>query len=266
MIRPSRCCLLLVAVALPMGGCNKGPSQEVVAAHNLGYEALQKKDYPKAFDHFSRAVKLEPKYAPGYFCRAVVFAKTNQNSKAVEDYGRAIAASIEFKTLKASEEFKTLTTSYYNRAHIHLKTKNYDEAIKDFEKVLELDPWHDTASMFVGIAYLDQGLYDKAIEAFDLAIDSNADSSRSYYCRGLCFYEKCHLTGTDGGPSNERERTSYYDNAERDFSSAIFYAKKPYEEAYCRRGWIHFENGNYQAAEVDTDQAIKHDPTLADAW
>ena len=61
--------------------------------------------------------------------------------------------------------------AYYNRGNAYHSKGQYDQAISDFNKALEINPRDVTAYNNRGSAYLEKGLYDKAWEDVHKAED-----------------------------------------------------------------------------------------------
>ena len=49
-----------------------------------------KKDYDKAIDDFTDAIRIDPKYATAYYNRGLVWKAKGDNDKAMADYDEAI--------------------------------------------------------------------------------------------------------------------------------------------------------------------------------
>jgi len=61
--------------------------------------------------------------------------------------------------------------AYNNQGLTYFKMRQYDQAISDFNKALEINPRDVTAYNNRGSAYLEKGLYDKAWEDVHKAED-----------------------------------------------------------------------------------------------
>jgi len=67
---------------------------------------------------------------------------------------------------------------------------NYDKAIECYQKAITIDPDYADAYYNLGLAYKDKGNYDKAIECWQKAIDINPDNAVTYNNMGLAYYSK----------------------------------------------------------------------------
>ncbi|HEC56454.1 MAG TPA: tetratricopeptide repeat protein [Candidatus Syntrophoarchaeum butanivorans] len=113
--------------------------------------------------------------------------------------------------------------AYYNRGLVYAEQEKYDEAIKDFDKAIELNPDDAEAYHNRGIAYTKLGEYDEAIKDFDKAIELNPDDAEAYHNRG-----------------NAYARLGEYERAREDMLHAgnLFTDKGRIEDAIRACGWI----------------------------
>lgn len=99
-----------------------------------------------------------------------------------------------------------------------------------------------------GIAHLDQGKYDLAIQEFDRAIANKPDDADAYNSRGNAYAAKREL-----------------DRAIQDYDSAI--TLRPNNAfAYKNRGTTYASKDQFDRAIQDLDQAIKIKPDFAGAF
>jgi tetratricopeptide (TPR) repeat protein len=74
-----------------------------------------------------------------------------------------------------------------NRGAAYFKKGEYDKAIADETKAIEIDPKFAEAYVNRGIAYLAKGEHDKAIADFTKAIQLKPDLAEAYYNRGVSY-------------------------------------------------------------------------------
>lgn len=161
----------------------------------------------------------------------------------------------------------SIPEAYNNRGNAYLSLGNYQQAIEDFNKAIELDPNYAKAHNNRGLAYGSLGKYDLAIENFDATINLNNRESRAYYNRGNVFkalgnYQKAiedynraiELNPKKADDYNNRGNTflklNNYQRAIEDFSMAIEFNPK-YDKAYLNRGVAYEKLGNYKQAIID---------------
>ena len=76
---------------------------------------------------------------------------------------------------------------FYNLAYGYLTLNNFELAILDFDKVIELEP--DFVDAFIGRGGANYELknFDLAIADFNKAVKLNQNAIVAYYLRGLCY-------------------------------------------------------------------------------
>jgi len=82
------------------------------------------------------------------------------------------------------------TDSYLNRGVAYGKKGQYDQAIVDFNKAIELDPRDAAAYYNRGISYEKRGQHDRAILDFTKAIEINPRYAKAYINRGAAYFSK----------------------------------------------------------------------------
>ena len=101
----------------------------------------------------------------------------NKYTESITMINKAIALNPEF------------AKAYFNRAGIRLRLSSTDEAIEDYNKVMELEP---NPTIYTGraYAYIIKKEYQKAIEDLSIAINDNPDYAEAYYYRGCVYVEQ----------------------------------------------------------------------------
>lgn len=76
----------------------------------------------------------------------------------------------------------------HNNHSIAYPKEQYEQAIQDYDKVIERDPNFDNAYNNRGNAYYYLGKYKRAIQDFDEAIECESDFAEAYGNRGAAHY------------------------------------------------------------------------------
>jgi len=118
----------------------------------------------------------------------------------------------------------------------------YDEAISNYTKALEINPRDADAYYNRGVVYNRKGQSDEAISDFTKALEINPRDAHAYYNRGIVY-----------------NRKSQSDEAISDFTKALEINPR-YAEAYKSRGSTYDDKGQYDEAISDYTKALEIDP------
>ena len=91
---------------------------------------------------------------------------------------------------KGHETKDNLAIVYYNRGWAYGTNGDYDRAIADFNKAVELDPKYAHPYKDRGNAYQKKGNYDQAIADEDKAIELDPKYAQAYSIRGSAYTSK----------------------------------------------------------------------------
>ena len=125
---------------------------------------------------------------------------------------------------------------------------DFDGAIADFDRAIEMDPDYALAYLNRGNAKSFKGDQEAAIIDFDRAIDLDPGNSEAYYNRGIAR----RMRGDHDGAIADYDRTIELD--------------PNHVSAYNNRGTAKGANGDYVGAIADFDRAIELDPNNASAY
>jgi tetratricopeptide (TPR) repeat protein len=135
-----------------------------------------------------------------------------------------------------------------NRAALYYGKREYDQALKDYDKLISLKPKDAESYNSRGNVYLAKSNYDKAINDFNKALSLDPNLPKTFMNRGNAYYYK-----------------KDYELAIKDFSTAI--SLKPESViAYNNRGKTYAVKGNYEAALNDFNKTLSLDPNYGRAY
>jgi len=182
-----------------------------------------------AIKDFIKYIQVEPKKAIGYFWLAVTHHKQNKNISALSYFN---------KSIKLSETTKYyLDVIYHGRGKFFTDIKQYNAAINDFTKAINLNNNNEDFYISRANTYMIIKNYVAAIKDFDKAIEINKDNDHSFYRRGLANFE-----------------LDDYDKAIKDFSKAIE-LNPCYSDYLIWRAKCYFEQEKYDLALKDIEKA-----------
>ena len=130
---------------------------------------------------------------------------------------------------------------YHSRGFSYFAKNQYDLAVGDFTKAIELDSNYLVAYYNRGVAYFDLGQYDVAIVDFTKAMELGLRGKGSYHIRGLAYAKQ-----------------GQYDLAIADFNKALEIDPKD-AASYNNRGISYLLKGQYKRTIADLTRAIELD-------
>ncbi len=140
----------------------------------------QKGDYLGAIAILNRLIAISPNSAIDYNNRGLMYYCIGNFVRAIKDYNQAIKIN------------NKLAQAYNNRANCYAAQGNLAAAIRDYETSLDLNPTSLKTWLNQGITFRELGLYDLALENFDLVLAFGKKlTGRAYGERGYTY----HLRG-----------------------------------------------------------------------
>jgi tetratricopeptide (TPR) repeat protein len=144
---------------------------------------------------------------------------------------------------------------YNKRGEYYFSSKEYEKALKDFCRSLDLNPDHAYTHFIIGRTYFEDKKYEEAITSFGKAINSEPNYI-DYYFRGRAYFE-----------------LKKYEEATKDFLKAIESntektdkANEERADAYFFLGRIDLGSANYIQAITNFGKAIELAPKDTDAY
>ena len=235
------------------------------------------KKYQEAVNDWNKVLELNPEYEIDY--SNFNFAKNKINNcdkkdsdvtiesqarKIVEKYGILMEDAVELLNLgtyeevcealdeaeaeyEANEKSKAVnlnnnSPSYYdNQANTYYENENYQEAVDNWNKVLELDLDYKIDYFKFAYSAYEIGDYDNALHYYDMSILDEPEQAVAYNNRGLIWQER-----------------NQYDKAIKDYSKAIELDENE-PLYYNNRADVYYEVGNYQEAVDDWHKVLELD-------
>lgn len=181
---------------------------------------------------------------------------SNANSASAETYlndGKACREKKDYDCAlnnynKAIELNPQYIDAYYSRGIVYDDKGDYDQAIRDYTRAIELDPQYAEAYYNRGFAYDNKGDHDQAIKDYSKVIELKPQIIAAYINRGAAYAQK-----------------GDYDQAIRDYTKAIE-SNPQHAGAYYNRGSAHDDKGDYDQAIRDYTKAIELNPRYSDAY
>lgn len=123
------------------------------------------------------------------FFRGVSDGKKGLHSKAIQHFNRAVKLNPDFDLA-----YDNLATAYNNRGAVYIDRGKYEQSIRDFTRVLEIQPNHVLALTNLGTVYFKKGEFNQSIRRYTAAIELNPNDAEIYCNRGEAWM---HLSEWD---------------------------------------------------------------------
>ena len=110
----------------------------------------QKGQYDQAISHYTRALKINPRYAAAYLNRGVAYGKKGQYDQTITDYTMALKIDPRY------------AEAYSNRGVAYGRKGQYDQGIIDYNRGLEINPRLAGVYNNRAVAFYFKKAYDQA--------------------------------------------------------------------------------------------------------
>lgn len=165
--------------------------------------------------------------------------KAHLYQDAIENYTKAINLLEETDNKKTiREQMEALN----NRGHLYYIQKDYENALHDFNKAIDINPKFAPSFANRGQVYFKIKKYDQAGRDFEKAIELGPRNPYYYHIQGHLF-----------------TKTQNYEKALRDYEKAI--ELDPYDEySYLYRGNLLLLTENFTQALIDFNRYVEMNP------
>ncbi|WP_228060151.1 tetratricopeptide repeat protein [Plectonema radiosum] len=214
------------------------------------------KYFSVALNEFLLALNNKLKFAQR-FAERMLQAGENTDSAEVKRWAEKLVEGLKAYEEKRYEKAVEMFTALVEHSEIEVKwlpvalswrgltnrnMGNYEDALKDFDRAIEIDPNNKRAIAHRGITYRFMKRNEDALQDFDRAIEIDPDYTWAIAQRGFTY-----------------RQMKRYEDALKDFDRAI--EIDPNDEwAIVQRGITYREMKRYEDAIKDFDRAIEIDP------
>src|SRR5580658_484137 len=151
-MRKSTSILAVIALALLAAGCTKLKSRDQI---NKGVNAFKNAQFPAAVEHFKTAIELEPDFTEARSYLGVAYMQQYVPGSEAPD-----------------------------------NMKYADEALKQFQKVLQEDPKNKIAAAYIATLMLSQKKWDEAEKWYKTVIQLDPKNADAYYSLGFIAWSR----------------------------------------------------------------------------
>jgi tetratricopeptide (TPR) repeat protein len=209
--------------------------KNIPAMMRLGELYFYVKKYPEAIELINKAIKINPYLAKAYFLKGMIYLEKQDTTIAVSSMQTAVEQDAKYfdayiqlglifshKGNPIALDYFTDAINarpdnaegYYDKGMFYQNTQDYDNAIKTYQQLLQVDSNYKFGYYNLGVVYyIGKQDYKNAAGCFTKALTIDKGYAQAYYGRGNC-YEQLNETA----------------KALSDFADAIHY-KPGFEEA-----------------------------------
>lgn len=226
-----------------------------------GIAYFKQENYDKALNDFEKAYELSPQRSIIWMYKGFAYRNQGNTDMALSCFSNYIAQNPQ----------DTSAYSYILRGKVKYELGDFNGAVKDYDKALNLKPLEEKFQYYRFVALFEAGQYEKAIEAVDRLIALNSDFYGYYFYKGNIYsaqekYEKAIYMYNIAIIKNYQNADSYFQRAEayrhleayqkalEDYNSAILLKPKD-GTFYSGRGNCKYEMGMSLEACEDWNEA-----------
>ncbi|MDD5258597.1 MAG: tetratricopeptide repeat protein [bacterium] len=149
--------------------------------HNYGIGYAKMRAWDEAMHEFQTSIDLNPFFVMSRYFLGNIYNDRwlpGDDQRALQCYDEVIARAPHYVMVN------------YQRGIVHMKTKNYQESLREFGEALKLDPVYPSTYYRIGMIFIQLNNLDKALENFEQAARLNPQASDIYVNIGNIYLMK----------------------------------------------------------------------------
>ncbi|CAG8742356.1 19101_t:CDS:2, partial [Cetraspora pellucida] len=163
-------------------------------------------NYDQGLVDLNRALGINSKDSSTLVIRGILYSNLGDYHRALADLDKAVTESISFKTTPVSSVSQSwinlfdLTEAYQEdiialrvRSSLHKVLKNYNQALADLNRSLEIDPISDSALLDRSCLYSELKNHNQALIDLNRVLELDKYNGRAIYLRSVTHYELRNL-------------------------------------------------------------------------
>jgi tetratricopeptide (TPR) repeat protein len=200
----------------------------------LGMALQMQRQYNEALEAFDRATRVDPSYVRAFYAQGVLLTRMNQLDEAMSKFRAAISVK--------NANPRDLSKAYAGMGLVNFKRNKYEDAVRGYDKAVELNPQSDDAWYNLGKAYGELNQYESAVQSIEKAVE--LDPRNHKYLTAL---------------AEKQNRLGKYSEATRTAQAATS-IQSNYAAAWFELGWA-LENLGRKEDAIAAYEKAKNDRT-----
>jgi tetratricopeptide (TPR) repeat protein len=167
------------------------PSLNIKDLIGIGAQLAKDEKYDDAVLAFTKAIETDPKQPSLYAYRADAYMKLKKYNEATADLDKAIEEATESRKEELKKDIPNFNLQKAMALQLNGKADEAEKIFKLTEKTNDMNPAY--AALFHlnrGIAFKNNNLMDKAVEAFKEAVSVDPKCAEAYYQLGIALSAK----------------------------------------------------------------------------
>lgn len=157
------------------------PDENEIKAHDYykkGFQDYNNRDFEKAINNFTSALKCNPSLSSVYYQRGLSFRHMGNYEKALQDFK-------DSAKLENSAEMKGF--AHLNCGVVYEKLEKYNEALNHYDQAVQINPTCYQAWCNRGNMLMNFNNFEKALESYTKACELNPRDFNTLYSRANCY-------------------------------------------------------------------------------
>jgi tetratricopeptide (TPR) repeat protein len=190
----------------------------------MGLASYQAKNYEAAIKAFDEAIQRNPELIRAYFTKGASYQMLKDEPNMVESYRATIEKGGDSSPY-AKQAKGSLTKYFYNQGIVALQGKKTDDAVAAFTKAVEADDTNGDAYYRLSSCYNDKKQYDNAISNAEKALELKAGAGDAALAGIYFVLGHAYLAKKDNGKACENFKKAqhgpYADNAKYQIETVL---------------------------------------------
>ena len=166
------------------------------------------KKYDQSLNYLKEALKIDKYSAEAFFYRGMNFKEKGDTTKAKSSFQTAVEQNPDYynayiqlaliEMVKPSAQALDFANSalrikpnsveaLHTRGQYYYLTQDFDKAIQDYTRILEIDSNYYQANYNLGVIQYNLNVMGPALENFNQTLKKSPRYAQAFYMRGLCY-------------------------------------------------------------------------------